>query len=66
MSVVTKDVPPYAVVGGNPAKIIKMRFDDKIIAELLEIRWWDWSREKITRNLKYIIGADLEKLKNAK
>jgi len=64
-SVVTRDVPSYAVVGGNPARIIKMRFDEKIIDELLKIRWWDWPKEKITRNIKYLVGADIEKLKNA-
>jgi len=62
-AVVTKDVPPYAVVVGNPAKIIKMRFDDNTIRELLKIKWWSWPREKITKN---IIGLDIEKLKNAK
>ena len=65
-AVVTKDVPSYSVVGGNPAKIIKMRFDDNTIEELLKIKWWDWPKEKITKNIKYIIGIDLEKLKNAK
>lgn len=49
-SVVTKDVPPYAIVAGNPAKIIKMRFSDKQIEELLNISWWDWSEEKIREN----------------
>lgn len=52
-----------AVVVGNPAKIIKMRFDDNTIRELLKIKWWSWPREKITKN---IIGLDIEKLKNAK
>ncbi len=47
-SVVVKDVPPYSVVGGNPAKVIKMRFDDKTIRMILEIKWWDWTKEKIT------------------
>ena len=42
-SVVTKDVPPYAIVGGNPARIIKMRFDDRIIEKMLQIRWWDYA-----------------------
>jgi virginiamycin A acetyltransferase len=64
-AVVTKDVPPYAVVGGNPAKIIKMRFSDDIIRELLQIKWWNWSIEKITRNIPHIIGANLEKMKIA-
>lgn len=40
-SVVTKDVPPYAIVGGNPARIIRYRFDEKTIADLLQLRWWD-------------------------
>lgn len=40
-SVVTKDVPPYAIVGGNPAKIIKMRFTDEVISELMSLKWWD-------------------------
>lgn len=49
-SVVTKDVPPYAIVGGNPAKIIKYRFTQSIIDELLKIKWWNWSEEKIKKN----------------
>lgn len=44
-SVVTKDVPPYAIVGGNPAKVIKYRFDADTIQKLQEIRWWDWSNQ---------------------
>ena len=44
-SVVTKDVPPYAIVGGNPAKVIRYRFDDNIIDGLQKIAWWDWSNE---------------------
>lgn len=42
-AVVTKDVPPYAIVGGNPARVIKMRFSDEIISDLLECAWWDYS-----------------------
>lgn len=49
-AVVTKDVPPYAVVGGNPATILKFRFCPEIIAALLQIRWWDWTDEKIAAN----------------
>ena len=52
-SVVVKDVPPYAIVGGNPAKVIKYRFDDKIIEGLLRIKWWDWDIDKIHDNFKY-------------
>lgn len=50
-SVVTKDVPPYTIVGGNPACSIKQRFSDAEVAQLLEIRWWDWEIEKITRHI---------------
>jgi virginiamycin A acetyltransferase len=63
-AVVTRDVPPYAVIGGNPAKVVKQRFSDEVVAELLAIRWWDWPVEKITRNLQAIVGADLSVLRN--
>lgn len=65
-AVVTKDVPPYAIVGGNPAKIIRMRFSDEIVAQLLALRWWDWEVEKISRNVAAITGADIESLSLAK
>jgi virginiamycin A acetyltransferase len=64
-SVVTADVPPYAIVGGNPAKLIRRRFGDDVIAELLAIRWWDWGVDRITRNLDAIRGADMEALRKA-
>ena len=48
-AVVTKDVPPYAVVGGIPAKVIKYRFDEDVIKELLEIKWWDLPEDKIKK-----------------
>ncbi len=63
-SVVTKDVPPYHIVGGNPARIIRARFDDKTIQALLEIRWWDWDAAKITRNLVAIGGHDINRLRD--
>ena len=53
-SVVVKSVPPFAIVGGNPAQIIKYRFDDKIIEKLLRIKWWDWDIDKIHDNFKYL------------
>ncbi len=65
-AVVTKDVPPYAIVGGNPAKILRMRFSDEIVERLLTIRWWDWEVEKISRNIAAIAGADIEALSLAK
>lgn len=52
-AVVTKDVPPYAIVGGVPAKIIGFRFSQDIINALLDIKWWNWDDEKITKNLPY-------------
>jgi virginiamycin A acetyltransferase len=61
-SVVTSDVPPYSVVGGNPAKILKYRFDAKTIEALLSVAWWDWSAEKITRHLKLITNNDIDAL----
>ena len=47
-AVVTKDVPPYSIVGGNPAKLIRYRFEEKIINVLTTIKWWNWDIEKIT------------------
>ena len=63
-SVVSKDVPPYHIVGGNPAKIIRKRFDDAAIACLLRVKWWDWPAEKITENLALLCG-DLSALAEA-
>ncbi len=62
---VTKDVPDYAVVAGNPAAIVKMRFPPEIVAELLTIRWWDWDAAKIGRNVDAIQGADIDALRAA-
>ena len=64
-SVVTGEVPPYAVVGGNPSRTLRKRFPDDVISELLAIRWWDWSVDKISRNLNAIRGADLLALQRA-
>lgn len=61
-AVVVKDVPPYAIVAGNPAKVVKMRFDDKTIERLLQISWWNWDIEKITRNLPLICNLDVDQL----
>lgn len=63
-SVVTRNVPPYRIVGGNPARIIRARFDDDAIHALLEIRWWDWDAAKITRNLAAICGTDIARLRS--
>jgi virginiamycin A acetyltransferase len=61
-AVVTRDVPPYAVVGGNPATVLRRRFGDAEVERLLRIRWWDWDAAKITRNLDKIRAADVEAL----
>lgn len=57
---VTSDVPPYSIVGGNPAKIIRKRFSEEKITKLLELQWWDWPVEKITANLSWLTGNDIE------
>jgi virginiamycin A acetyltransferase len=62
--VVVKDVPPYTIVGGNPAQTIRQRFSDDTIQTLLEIAWWDWDIQKITRNLAKIVAADLDALRS--
>lgn len=62
-SVVVSDVPAYSIVGGNPAKVIRQRFTDEVIAELEHIAWWDWPIEKISRNLAAITSGDVERLK---
>jgi virginiamycin A acetyltransferase len=64
-AVVVKDVPSYAIVAGNPAKIVKMRFDDKTIERLLRISWWDWKIEKINKNLQQICHLDVDQLETA-
>lgn len=63
-AVVVKDVPPYSIVAGNPAKVVKMRFDDATIDRLLHIAWWDWEIEKISRHLQLICSLDVDRLEN--
>lgn len=64
-SVVARNVPPYAVVGGNPASIIRMRYPKEIIAELLDLAWWNWPIDKIEANLPALESGDLTALKMA-
>jgi len=61
-STVTKNVDPYSIVGGNPAKEIKKRFSEDQISKLLKIKWWDWEIEKITRNVQNLTGNNPEYL----
>lgn len=61
-SVVTGDVPAYAIVGGNPAKVVRYRFDTETIAKLEDIAWWNWPVEKISRNLSLIVSGDIDAL----
>lgn len=61
-SVVTKDVPAYAVVAGNPAKVQKMRFDDETIAQLETLGWWDWPIDRITKALPAITQGNIDAL----
>ncbi|MEJ6395565.1 CatB-related O-acetyltransferase [Gymnodinialimonas sp. 2305UL16-5] len=64
-AVVSGDVAPYTIAAGNPARPVRQRFDDATVAALLDIAWWDWPVEKITRNLNAIRGADLAALRDA-
>lgn len=61
-STVVKDVAPYSIVGGNPAQEIKKRFPQKTIDRLLELKWWDWDIEKITRNVQNLTSGEIDDL----
>ena len=63
-SVVAKDIPPYSVAVGNPCEVKSKRFDEDLIEYLLKIKWWDWSAEKIFKNMEALCSGDLSKIKN--
>ncbi|MYZ50440.1 CatB-related O-acetyltransferase [Propylenella binzhouense] len=64
-AVVSGAVPPYSVVVGNPGRVVRRRFDDRTIARLLALGWWDWDAEKITRHLALLRSADIDALERA-
>jgi virginiamycin A acetyltransferase len=59
---VTKDVAPYSIVGGNPAREIRKRFSDEQIEKLLHLQWWNWPPEKITQHIQQLTSADVDGL----
>jgi virginiamycin A acetyltransferase len=59
-SFVVRNVPPYAVVAGNPAEVLFYRFREKQIKTLLQLRWWDWPLERILRSIHLLNGASIE------
>ncbi|HSH20117.1 MAG TPA: CatB-related O-acetyltransferase [Draconibacterium sp.] len=61
-STVVRDVEPYSIVGGNPAKQIKKRFSDEQFSKLLKLKWWDWEIDKITQNVLNLTGKNIDKL----
>ncbi len=61
-ALVTRDVEPYAIVGGNPARVIRKRFDDDSIAMLLEMKWWDWDDARLGRAMPLLCSGDIAAL----
>jgi acetyltransferase-like isoleucine patch superfamily enzyme len=61
-SVVARDIPPYAIVAGNPAHVIRYRFDDETIRKLLEIQWWNWPDDQVAENIHLICSDSVDAL----
>ena len=59
-AVVTRDVPPYAVVAGNPARVVRYRFDEATVARLLAVRWWAWPRPRVDRAVPLLLSGDVD------
>lgn len=59
MAVVTKNVAPYQIVAGNPARVVKSRFDDDTIQSLLDVSWWNWEDEKVRKFVPYLMSGDV-------
>jgi serine acetyltransferase len=58
--VVTQDVPPYAIVGGNPARLLRYRFNEEVIKKLLGIKWWNWSDSKVNEAIPLICSDAMD------
>jgi chloramphenicol O-acetyltransferase type B len=59
-ALVAKDVPAYSISAGNPARVVRMRFDDKTISSLLEVRWWDWDDATIEKYLPLMLSTEID------
>lgn len=64
-SVVTKDVPDYGIVGGNPARLLRTRYSGPDIARLLAVAWWDWPAEHITEHVRTLMSGSIDELEAA-
>jgi virginiamycin A acetyltransferase len=61
-SVVTSDIPDYAIAGGNPVRVIRSRYAPEEIQRLLELAWWDWPAEHLTRHIRTIMTGDVDEV----